>query len=188
MFRVRFLDRGGNVIEEQQVAWGDPATPPEAPPVDQWTFSGWDKDFSSVTEAIDVRALYDPVISVRVPTKLACAIMADGTVVAPGGYRIENLSPVAVSLCSVAVAVVRAIGHASSTFCGRRGATSCSARAAWPRPLREEALTIGANAASEELVWSFGPIAGPAAQGLLLAALAGETVLCDVAFTFRRAT
>ena len=32
MLAVRFLDRGGNVIEEQQVAWGDPATPPEAPP------------------------------------------------------------------------------------------------------------------------------------------------------------
>lgn len=188
MLTVRFLDRGGNVIEEQQVAWGDPATPPEAPPVSQWSFSGWDKDFSAVTEALDVCALYDPVISVRVPTRLACAIMADGTVVAPSGYRIENLSPVAVSLCSVAVAgrsgyrayefdVLRATGG-DVVFC----------EGGMPPPAAGGGLTIGANAASEELVWSFGPIAGPAAQGLLLDALAGETVLCDVALTFRQAT
>ena len=187
-FRVRFLGKDGSVIEEQQVAWGDPATPPEAPPVDQWTFSGWDKDFSSVTEAMDVRALYDPVISVRVPTKLACAIMADGTVVAPGGYRIENLSPVAVSLSSVAVANrsdYRECGFAVSRATGGE-VVLCEAGMA--QAVAEDALTIGANAASEELVWSFGPVVGQTAQELLFAALVGEAPLCDVSFTFRRAS
>ena len=163
-------------------------TTPEAPPVSQWSFSGWDKDFSAVTEALDVRALYDPVISVRVPTRLACAIMADGTVVAPSGYRIENLSPVAVSLCSVAVAGRSGYRACEFDVLRATGGDVVFCEGGMPPPAVGGGLTIGANAASEELVWSFGPIAGPAAQGLLLDALAGETVLCDVALTFRQAT
>ena len=57
-FKVRFLDMGGKLIKEEMVKYGAGATAPDAPSVDGYEFSGWDRAFDNVTEDIDVTALY----------------------------------------------------------------------------------------------------------------------------------
>jgi len=56
---VTFLDKDGNLIEEQYVVKGEGAVAPEAPEVEGYTFSGWDKEFDNVTSDLTVKALYD---------------------------------------------------------------------------------------------------------------------------------
>ena len=57
-FKVRFLDKEGKLIKEETVKYGAGATAPDAPSVDGYEFSGWDRAFDNVTEDIDVTALY----------------------------------------------------------------------------------------------------------------------------------
>ena len=57
-FKVRFLDKDGKLIKEETVKYGASATAPDAPSVDGYEFSGWDRAFDNVTEDIDVTALY----------------------------------------------------------------------------------------------------------------------------------
>ena len=57
-FKVRFLDKNGKLIKEETVKYGAGATAPDAPSVDGYEFSGWDRAFDNVTEDIDVTALY----------------------------------------------------------------------------------------------------------------------------------
>ena len=57
-FKVRFLDNDGKLIKEETVKYGAGATAPDAPSVDGYEFSGWDRAFDNVTENIDVTALY----------------------------------------------------------------------------------------------------------------------------------
>lgn len=98
---VTFKNWNGDTLKTETVPNGGAATAPSAPTRRGWTFTGWDKDFSKVTTPIVVTAKFSPVISVRVPTTLPCRIMADGTVVVPQGYAIENLSTVAVRASSI---------------------------------------------------------------------------------------
>ena len=56
--KVRFLDKEGKLIKEETVKYGAGATAPDAPSVDGYEFSGWDRAFDNVTEDIDVTALY----------------------------------------------------------------------------------------------------------------------------------
>ena len=58
-FAVTFLDKDGNLIEEQYVVKGEGAVAPEAPEVEGYTFTGWDKEFDNVTSDLTVKALYD---------------------------------------------------------------------------------------------------------------------------------
>ena len=55
---VTFLDKDGNLIEEQYVVKGEGAVAPEAPEVEGYTFTGWDKDFSAVKEDMVITAQY----------------------------------------------------------------------------------------------------------------------------------
>ena len=48
-FNVRFLGKDGNVIKEDSVKYGHDATAPEAPSIDGYEFSKWDKKFTDVT-------------------------------------------------------------------------------------------------------------------------------------------
>lgn len=56
--KVRFLDKDGKLIKEETVKYGADATAPDAPSVDGYEFTGWDRAFDNVTEDIDVTALY----------------------------------------------------------------------------------------------------------------------------------
>ena len=56
---VTFVDRDGNIIETQVVKKGTAAIPPEAPAVEGYTFTGWDKDISNVTSDLTVTAQYE---------------------------------------------------------------------------------------------------------------------------------
>ena len=94
---MKFVDGiTGEVIGEQLVDAGSAATPPEEPRHDGYRFAGWDGDYSQVGSDLTITSRHEPVISVRVPALLPCKIMADGSVVVPSGYAIENLSVVPV--------------------------------------------------------------------------------------------
>ena len=58
-FAVTFLDKDGNLIEEKYVLEGGSATAPDAPEVEGYTFTGWDKEFDNVTSDLTVKAKYE---------------------------------------------------------------------------------------------------------------------------------
>lgn len=55
---VRFLDWNGVELSSQEVEEGDSAIAPTNPTREGFTFIGWDKDFSTVTEDLIVTAIY----------------------------------------------------------------------------------------------------------------------------------
>ena len=55
---VEFVDWDGTILATMKVPDGEAATAPDAPTREGYTFIGWDKDFSSVTEDMTVTALY----------------------------------------------------------------------------------------------------------------------------------
>lgn len=57
-FEVTFLDIYSNIIEVQKVKQGEAAVAPEAPIVDYYLFTGWDKKFNNITQNLTVRATY----------------------------------------------------------------------------------------------------------------------------------
>ena len=60
-FRITFYDSiTGNKIKAVYVKWGQAATAPTPPEHEGYEFVGWDKDFSYVTEAMDVYTIYVP--------------------------------------------------------------------------------------------------------------------------------
>ena len=61
-FYVRFNDWDGSLLTWQYVAEGGAATPPANPTREGYTFVGWDKDFSNVTEDMIVTAQYEEII------------------------------------------------------------------------------------------------------------------------------
>ena len=56
---VRFVDWDGSEISSDWVYQNEAATPPADPTRTGYTFVGWDKDFSNITEALTVTALYE---------------------------------------------------------------------------------------------------------------------------------
>lgn len=54
-YTVKFLDFEGNLLTAQKVKYGNAASAPDAEAPTGYTFAGWDKDFSKVTENITVR-------------------------------------------------------------------------------------------------------------------------------------
>lgn len=56
---VTFVDPDGKTIDTQTVPDGGDATAPDAPTIDGKTFTGWDKDFTHVTEDLVVTAQYE---------------------------------------------------------------------------------------------------------------------------------
>lgn len=57
-YTVRFVDWDGTLLSEQEVNEGEAASAPAAPTRIGYEFTGWDKDFSSVTEDMTVTATY----------------------------------------------------------------------------------------------------------------------------------
>lgn len=181
-YTVKFVDGFGKTLSTQSVEEGAAAGAPADPTHDGWAFIGWDKDFSKITGNLTVTAKWEPVIAVRIPTLVACQIQRDGSVVAPGGYAIENLSPVPVELESASTSGMPSYGsyeltdedgNAVHSYAGGADRTGSS-------------LEIGIGEAAP-LSWSVGDIVGEEAQELLYAALQGQASLCDVHFTFKEA-
>lgn len=60
-FKVKFYDGvTGNLINVQQVYYGDAAVEPNHPEHEGYTFTGWDTDFSCVTEALLIHGICVP--------------------------------------------------------------------------------------------------------------------------------
>ena len=59
-YKVTFLDKDDNEITTVTVNYNEAAVAPEAPVYEGYTFIGWDKDFSHVTEDMTVKAMYEP--------------------------------------------------------------------------------------------------------------------------------
>ena len=55
---VKFVDWDGRILSTQELEIGSAATPPASPTREGYTFIGWDKDFSNVTEDMTIIALY----------------------------------------------------------------------------------------------------------------------------------
>lgn len=57
-YKVTFVDKDGKEITHMEVPYGSDAIAPNAPEVDGYTFTGWDKEFKNVREDLIVQALY----------------------------------------------------------------------------------------------------------------------------------
>lgn len=126
---------------------------------------------------VPVYAQWEVIISVRVPTTVACCIMADGTVVAPSGYAIENLSVVDVKTSSIEGTDVYE-GTETFLYQGDELVFSTSEKASTP-------ITIAAEAESIGLEWQVADMDAVKDAELLTAALEDPVAICDVTFTFQ---
>ncbi|MBQ7906951.1 MAG: InlB B-repeat-containing protein [Clostridia bacterium] len=72
-YKVSFYDAYGNLIKEEMVDTGTGATAPVAPELEGYSFDSWNKDFSSVTEDIVVKAVY------KINTYKVQFLLPDGT-------------------------------------------------------------------------------------------------------------
>ncbi|MBQ3195828.1 MAG: dockerin type I repeat-containing protein [Clostridia bacterium] len=61
-YTVTFVDKDGNVLSEETVEAGTAATAPAAPAVEGFDFTGWDKDFTAVSEDMTVTAQYEQIM------------------------------------------------------------------------------------------------------------------------------
>lgn len=66
-YTVTFVDKDGNTLKTEEVLEGGSATAPNPPTVDGYEFTGWDKNFNSVTENITVKAQYKEVATTPTP-------------------------------------------------------------------------------------------------------------------------
>lgn len=64
-FTVTFADYDGTVLKTETVGYGYGATAPESPSRDGYIFSGWDKDYSYITEDMAVKATYYKYVAVE---------------------------------------------------------------------------------------------------------------------------
>ena len=73
---VKFVDWNGKTLSYSYVESGEAAVAPATPTREGYTFIGWDKDFSCVTEDMVVKALYEEII---IPTYSVYYIDKTGT-------------------------------------------------------------------------------------------------------------
>ncbi len=64
MYTYKFLDEDGTVLKEETVEYGTNIVAPNNPSKDsdenyEYTFTGWDKEFSTITENITITAIYE---------------------------------------------------------------------------------------------------------------------------------
>ncbi len=83
LYRVNFEDGEGNLIDTQAVAEGKSAKAPANPTKEGYTFTGWDKDFSKVTEDLTVIAQWKK-SATPVPVDRSKQTGTDGTAFGPG--------------------------------------------------------------------------------------------------------
>lgn len=103
-FDVVFLDHEGTEISHQTVISGEDAVDPGIPDRDGYTSVGWDTPITGIEDDLVVHPVYEPIISVDVPTVVACIISSTGEVIEPtSGYSIRNDSVVDVKATSIMV-------------------------------------------------------------------------------------
>lgn len=61
-YTVVFTDYDGTVLSEQDVEYGEAAQAPDVPDREGYVFTGWDKDFSSVSEDLIITAQYERIM------------------------------------------------------------------------------------------------------------------------------
>ena len=91
-YTVTFKDWDGTVLKTETVIEGASATVPSNPSRDGYTFTGWDKDFSSITSDLTVNAQYSILY-----TNLVAQYTANTTGVVPTfnvdfQYRVEEIN------------------------------------------------------------------------------------------------
>lgn len=185
VWKVKFVDGiTGETLFEQVVDEGSGATAPEVPGHNGWHFSGWDGDFSHVGSDLTITATYEPTISVRVPSLIPCRILADGSVAAPSGYAIENLSVVPVRAQSITTSGM----PADASYTLRDGDTVVHE---WSGSDKNGSdLRIGSSA-SKELALSVSNVTGAGEwRALAEAATASGNAqeLCTITYTFEAAS
>lgn len=57
-FQVKFYDKDRHKVDEQTIKFGESATAPTLPTVENFEFVGWDKEFTNVKEDLKVMAIY----------------------------------------------------------------------------------------------------------------------------------
>ncbi len=75
-YHVTFVDFDDRVLKEEDVLFEEAATAPADPTREGYTFAGWDKDFSSITAAITVKATY------TINTYMVTVVAENGSVTA----------------------------------------------------------------------------------------------------------
>ena len=175
---VTFKDWDGSTLKTQVVPNGSGAQAPKTPSRDGWSFTGWDKDFSRISKDTVVTSTYAPVIHVRVPTVLPCKILADGTVVAPSDYVIENLSAVPVRSTSIKTSGMPS--DASYTLsCDGATAHSWKGSDVTSKPIRI------AKGAKKNVQLAVSPVTGNGSwRALAQRAATAEQGLCTITYTF----
>ena len=174
---VVFYDRDGHELSRQSVDHGSAATDPGIPPLDGYTASGWDTSFISVTKDLSIHPVYEPIISVKVPTLVACTIMPDGSVVEPTGYRIENRSVVPVTASDMATEYLAddvSVEMADDLGCIYRTGKMVGR------------LDI-AEGSSQCFTWHIGDLDPRENADLIGQAVKEPTTVCRVTFTFEEA-
>ena len=81
---VNFVDWDGTILKSEQVEEGHAATAPANPTRENFTFVGWDKDFSSVKENTTVTAQYEhtgPTAEKTDSTSISAMVTTDGSVI-----------------------------------------------------------------------------------------------------------
>ena len=78
-YTVTFMDYDNTVLKEEEVAHGESATAPADPTREGYTFAGWDKDFSNITDYTIVKATYTK------NTYVVTVVAEHGTVAATDG-------------------------------------------------------------------------------------------------------
>ena len=64
-YTVRFYGKdGAPLLDTQMVDEGKDATPPSAPEISGWHFTGWDKPYTTITEDVNITAIYGEDIKV----------------------------------------------------------------------------------------------------------------------------
>lgn len=89
VYTVKFIDWNGDILAIEEVDYLDAAPAPANPARVGYTFTGWDKDFSSITKNITVTAQYKIIVSEVTSASISFTGAEHGKVNLPGGKTAE---------------------------------------------------------------------------------------------------
>ncbi len=91
-YEVVYKDWDGTVLKSEQVLSGASGTPPEDPVRAHYTFTGWDRDVTSVIADLVVHALYEPILHTVVFRDYNEVVLSTQSVL-DGGTALSPLPP-----------------------------------------------------------------------------------------------